>query len=171
VNGIGGKQLVAMQTGYLDEFFCIYVSEQAKPNVLSLADVEDVYEVTYILGQAFIVHLPGRELEFKRKGKLYGANYKDVILPKVQQQVCAMVQENESIYTRTEIHRAKEAYEFLKCSRYPSPDEAINLFQDGNIFGLPDLNREDLIRAYDIYGVLVVYVRGNDSSSNCPCSH
>ena len=71
-----------------------------------------------------------------------------------------MVQENESIYTRTEICPAKEAYEFLKCSGYPSPDEAINLFQDGNIFGLPDLNHEDLIRVYDIYGVPVAYVRG-----------
>jgi hypothetical protein len=56
VNGIGGKQLVAMQTGYLDEFFRVHASEQAKPNVSSLANVEDVYEVTYIPGQAFVVH-------------------------------------------------------------------------------------------------------------------
>jgi hypothetical protein len=101
VNSIGGKQLVAMQTGYLDEFFRVYASKQAKPNVLKLAEVKDV---TYILGQAFIVHLPGCELEFKRKKKLYIANYKDVISPKVQQQVCTMVQENESIYSRTDIH-------------------------------------------------------------------
>lgn len=103
VNGIGGKQLVAMQPGYLDEFFHVYVSEQAKPNMLSLAEVEDIYEVMYIPGQAFIVHLPGHDLEFKCKGKLYIANYKDVIMPQGQQQVCATVQENESIYTRTEI--------------------------------------------------------------------
>jgi hypothetical protein len=62
------------------------------------------------------------------------------------------VQENESTYTQTEICKAKEAYEFLRCSGYPLPEEAIHLFQDGNIIGLPELSREDFIRAYDIYG-------------------
>jgi len=37
------------------------------------------------------------------------------------------VQENESTYTQTEICKAKEAYEFLRCSGYPSPEEAIHL--------------------------------------------
>jgi hypothetical protein len=74
--------------------------------------------------------------------------------------VHATVTENESIYTRSEIKKAKEAYEFIKYSGYPSPDEAIHLFQDGNIFGLPELSREDLIREYDIYGIPVAYVRG-----------
>ncbi len=156
-----------MQTGYLDEFFRVYASKQAKPNVLKLAEVKDV---TYILGQAFIVHLPGCELEFKRKKKLYIANYKDVISPKVQQQVCTMVQENESIYSRTDIRWAKEAYEFLNCSGYPSLDEAITLFQEGNIFGLPNLNSEDLIRAYDIYGVPVAYVRDKMTHQAIACA-
>jgi hypothetical protein len=40
-NGIGGKQLVAAQSGYLDEFFRVNASEQVKPNVLSLADAKD----------------------------------------------------------------------------------------------------------------------------------
>lgn len=31
VNGIGGKQLKAKHTGYLDDFFREYSSEQAKP--------------------------------------------------------------------------------------------------------------------------------------------
>jgi hypothetical protein len=43
------------QTGYyLDEFFRMYASNQAKPNVLSLAEVEDMYTITYVPGQAFI---------------------------------------------------------------------------------------------------------------------
>ncbi len=112
------------------------MSEQAKPNVITLADVEDVYKVTYIPGQAFIVHLTCCELKFKREGKLYVANYQDVLTPKVYQ-VCTTVKDNETIYTRTEICSAKEVYEFLKCSGYPSPDEAIHLFQEGNIFGCP----------------------------------
>jgi hypothetical protein len=57
------------------------------------------------------------------------------------------------------ILKANEAYEFLKCSGYPSPEEAIHLFHNGNIFGLLELSREDLIRAYDTNGIQVVYVQ------------
>jgi hypothetical protein len=48
VNGIGGKQLTVTHTGYLDEFFHVYCSEAAKPNILSMADVKDMFPVTYV---------------------------------------------------------------------------------------------------------------------------
>jgi hypothetical protein len=116
VKGIGGRQLVVEKTGYLDEFFRVYASENAKPNVLSLAEVEDMYRVTYKPGQAFVVHLPGREVEFKRVGKLYVANLRTLLK---HDAVYTTVRENEDIYTRAEVHKAKIAYEFLKCSGYP----------------------------------------------------
>ncbi len=50
VRGIGGKQLEANHTGYLEEFFCVYASMNAMPNVLSLAEVEDKYAVSYVPG-------------------------------------------------------------------------------------------------------------------------
>ncbi len=160
VKGIGGKQLVVTKTGYLDEFFRVYASEEAKPNVLSLAEVEDLYTVTYVPGQAFIVHLPGKDVEFKRVGKLYAANFKSLLNSNA---VFAIVEENEEIYTHAEVQKAKEAYEFLKCSGYPSPEEAVHLLQDGNVFGLPDLTRQDIVRAYNIYGTPVAYVRGKQT--------
>jgi hypothetical protein len=136
VNGIGGKQLTVTHTGYLDEFFRVYCSEAAKPNVLSMADVEDMSPITYVPGKAFVVHLPSRDLEFKHKGKLYVANYYLVLN---LSSIYATVQENEEVYTQAEVQKAKAAFEFLKCSRYPSPDEAMHLLSDGNIFGLPEL--------------------------------
>jgi hypothetical protein len=136
------------------------VSENAKPNVLSLAEVEDMYVVTYMPGQAFVVHLPGREVEFKRVGKLYVANLHSLLKPNA---VFATVGENEDIYIRSEVHKAKAAYEFLKCSGYPSPEEAGHLLQDGNVFGLPDITRQDIVRAYDIYGIPVAYVHGKQT--------
>jgi hypothetical protein len=157
VRGIGGTQLEAKHTGYLQEFFRVYASANAKPNVLSLAEVEDIYAVTYVPGQKFIVHLPGQDVEFLRRDKLYVANFYSLLHPKI---VSATVQENEDVYTRAEVHKAKEVYEFLKCSGYPSPEEAIHLLQDGNVYGLPNFNRQDIIRAYDIYGIPVAYVRG-----------
>jgi hypothetical protein len=63
------------QTGYLNEFFRVYASEDTKANVLSFADVEDLYDVTYVRGENFVVHLPSRDLEFVRHGKLYVADF------------------------------------------------------------------------------------------------
>jgi hypothetical protein len=81
MNDIGGRQLVVTQTGYLDEFFRVYASEDVKPNRFSSADVEDMFPVTYVPGKAFMVHLPGRDLEFARTGKLYVVNLQMVLEP------------------------------------------------------------------------------------------
>jgi hypothetical protein len=58
VSAIGGKQLTVHKMGYLQDFFRVYASINAEPNVLCLLDVEDMYKVTCIPGQAFVVHLP-----------------------------------------------------------------------------------------------------------------
>jgi hypothetical protein len=63
-------------------------------------------------------------------------------------------------YTKSEENRAKLAYEFLKKSGYPSMEEAIHLIEDGNIFGMPSLTRDNVKRAYEIYGHAPEYVRG-----------
>ncbi len=39
VNGLGGKQLVLMDEGYLPDFFPVYASEQTAVNILSLANI------------------------------------------------------------------------------------------------------------------------------------
>jgi hypothetical protein len=36
----------------------------------------------------------------------------------------------------------------------------MHLLSDGNIFGLPELTRQDVLRAYAIYGIPAAYVRG-----------
>jgi hypothetical protein len=70
------------------------------------------------------------------------------------------MQENESVYTKEEVCRAKQAYELVKNSEYPSPNEMLHLLQVGNIRGLPTLGAADLERAYRIYGVHPEYVWG-----------
>ncbi len=80
--------------------------------------------------------------------KLYVADIRQILTS--HKAAYATIMENESIYTQSEIQRATDVFEFLKCNRYPLPEEAIHLLQDGNIFGLPDLTREGLSRAYDI---------------------
>jgi hypothetical protein len=73
----------------------------------------------------------------------------------------ATVRENELVYTRDEVRRAKLAYELVRNSGYPSPSEVVHLLQDGNVRGIPaTLGRADVERAYRIYGVHPEYVRG-----------
>jgi len=156
VCGVGGVQLIVEHVGMLDGFFEVYASEKTKANVLSFAEVEDKYEISYVRAQTFTVHVPeGEDIVFSRQNKLYVADW--CVDPGM---VNATVRENERLYTKEEVRRAKLAHEFLKCSGYPSSDEAIHLITDGNVHGAPLLLKNDLERAYDIYGDHPEYVRG-----------
>ena len=56
--------------------------------------------------------------------------------------------------------KAKTAYELIKTSGYPSVSEFVGLLEHGNVVGLPGITRDDVRRAYEIYGQPVAYVRG-----------
>ncbi len=56
--------------------------------------------------------------------------------------------------------KAKEVYELICNSRYPSPNEAMHLLTNGNVRGMPTLTVADLQRAYKMYGLHPEYVRG-----------
>ncbi len=73
--------------------------------------------------------------------------------------VNATVTQNEAVYTKVEVDRAREAHEFLRTSGYPLQDEAWHMLSDGNIYGVPHLTTADVQRAYDIYGTPVGYAR------------
>jgi hypothetical protein len=47
-------QLIVNMVGHLNGFFEVYASEQAKANILSFADVEDLYKIMYTRGDSFI---------------------------------------------------------------------------------------------------------------------
>ncbi len=64
--------------------------------------------------------------------------------------VLATVKDNEAEYTKWEVEKAKEAYEFVKNAGFPSEDEAIHLIEDGNIVDVPNLTQNDVKRAFKI---------------------
>jgi hypothetical protein len=108
VCSVGGVQLIVEHVGMLDGFFKVYASEKTKANVLSFAEVEDKYEISYILAQMFTPHVPeGEDIVFSRQNKLYIADW--CVDPGV---VNTAVRENERMYTKEEVRRAKQAYEF-----------------------------------------------------------
>jgi hypothetical protein len=65
VSGVGGVQLSMKKTGYLDNFFHVYASDDTRANVLCFADVEDMYDITYVPKEGFTVHLPDRDITFQ----------------------------------------------------------------------------------------------------------
>jgi len=154
INGVGGLTLTVDKVGDLPNFFQVYSSEKTLANVLSFSDVEDKYPITYVPGESFIVHLPDRDIEFKKRGKLFVALWEEVV------GILTTVQEAESFYSKAEVKRAKEAHALIRNSGYPSMNELIRLIEDGNILELPSISRADIKRAYDIYGLPVEYVRG-----------
>jgi len=144
VCGVGGVQLIVNQIGMLDGFFEVYASEKTKVNVLSFAEVEDKYEISYINAQTFTFHTPeGEDAVFSRQNKLQ-VSYWCID----EGAANAMVRENEQLYTKEEVHRAKQAHKFLKCSSYPLADKAMHLITDGNVHGMPLLIKDDPERVH-----------------------
>jgi hypothetical protein len=126
-----------------------------KANVLSFAEVEDKYEISYVHAQTFMVHVPEGEDIFRGQNKLYVADWC------VDEGVAnATERENEQLYTKEEVCRAKQVHKFLKCSSYPLPDKAMHLITDGNVHGMPLLIKDDLERAYEVYGTHPEYMQG-----------
>jgi hypothetical protein len=67
VCGVGGVQLIVEHVGMLDGFFKVYASEKTKANMLSVAKVEDKYEISYVQAQTFTVHVrpEGEDIVFR----------------------------------------------------------------------------------------------------------
>jgi hypothetical protein len=98
--------------GYLDELFCVYASEETRANVLSFAEVEELYDIMYMPREAFIVHLPEQDLEFRRTEKLYVVDF-------MEQKPVYVTQ----VYMKAEEERAERAYGLVWNSGYPSYQE------------------------------------------------
>ena len=91
--------------------------------------------------------------EFKRRGKLFVAKWEQVA------SILATVKEAEALYTKAPIARAKKAHKLIKNSGYPSINELIKIVEDRNILNVPRINRADIKRAYEVYGMPVEYLR------------
>ena len=143
INGVGGHQFMVDQSGYLDPLFSVYTSKETKTNILSFAQVEDEYPITYVPQESFTVHLPKGDLVFKRKNGMYVADwtaYRNIFSTTTM--VC----------TKAEEERAHKAYELACISGFPSMNELVHLVDDGNVIGMPALTRDDVLRAYNLYG-------------------
>jgi hypothetical protein len=155
VNGIGGYQMTMSKKCSLPGFFDVYCHEGVRVNVLCFADVEDKYNVVYQPNVGFVVHLNGRDIIFERRNKLYVAKAQDLLA-----HVLATIEEKKAQFSSEQVKKAEAAYTLMKNSGYPSPNELMRLVSDGNVMNMPVLWREDILRAYEIFGPPAEYVRG-----------
>jgi hypothetical protein len=112
-----------------------------------------LYEILYSRDEGFTIHMPERDIVFRRKDNLYVLDWAEV------GSVHATIQENESLYSTEQVRRAKLAHEFIRNCGYPSPVEAVHIMRDGNVRGVPLLMQEDVERVYRI-GQHPEYVKG-----------
>lgn len=168
--GLSGDKTSTTQIGTLRGFFDCLASTKTHANVISLADVEDLYDVTYRRGVSYTVHMNDRDLVFTRRGKLYLADFTDWINDRDfdeeeanKMSLVTTVEDRKHLYTKKELKKAEQAKEFLKNAGFPSESEAIHLVRDGNIENLP-VSVQDVKNCFDIYGPPVEMVRGKMTS-------
>jgi len=58
------------RVGYLDGFFECHACDDCPANILSMADVEDKFPITWVPGESITVHLDERDVIFVRKNKM-----------------------------------------------------------------------------------------------------
>jgi len=134
---------------YLEDFFEVYASMETKVNLLSFAEVKEKYPITYEPYKGFTVHLPEREILFRRIGKMHIADFG--LDRQVQMaQAC----------TKGEVLRAMKVRELQRVCGYLSYQELIYMLQDGNMSGMPNLTSQDVCGAYQLYGTTPEFVRG-----------
>ncbi len=160
VSGLTGARNFS-HTGLLRDFFQVESCNDCSANILCMADVEDKYEVTYVRGKHYIVHLPERDLYFQRRNKLYVADMSDWCNEEDEEHHAYITTalDNEGNYTAKEVEAAKAARSWLARAGYPSEREAVHLVVDGNVKDI-DFTAADVRRAFAIYGPMVQAVRG-----------
>ena len=156
VAGLSGHAMELPNVGDLDQFFPCTTADHLRASVLCQSDVEDMYDVTYVQGKSYTVHLPGRDLVFARRNKMYVADMRDWATGNVH---VTTVADMEARHSKAEVARAREAWDLVKTSGFDSEKDAINLVSDGNITGLK-LTASDVRRAFEIYGIPYESVRG-----------
>jgi hypothetical protein len=158
---------VTSQVGLLEGFFECQACEDCPANIISQSDVEELYHMTYVHGESITVHMGDRDIIFYKKDKMYVADFsewiqKDSVTNDYYEAgdidlVLMTAQERESLYTKKEVERAREAGEFEK--------EAVHLIRDGNLVNVP-YSVDDIRRYYTIYGPQVAAVRGKTTKQH-----
>jgi hypothetical protein len=102
MNGVSKNKCVR----FLDSFFEVQACDSSLANILSMADIEDMYELTYIQGHSIAVHMDDRDLVFERREKTYIMDFSKWIVSDKKRVI--NVEDRESLYTHWQVCKALE---------------------------------------------------------------
>jgi hypothetical protein len=165
VSGLSGTAPLKY-VGTLRDFFKCKGSSDLLASVLCMADVEDLYQITYTQGVSYTVHMDDGDLVFWKRDKLYVGDMREWASD--YDESTAMVTaatDNEARYTSKEVKRAREARDMISNVGFSSETEALGLVNDGNPTGV-QLTAPDIKRSFDIYGKTVYGVRGRRTAAH-----
>lgn len=153
--------LKAILPGYGEVYFC----EDAMTNVISMANMEDKYRITYDSEResALIVHTECGKIKFTRNSNnLYAKQLKY----DTANATCLVetVEENASHYTGRQMDRAKAARNLMHSLGYPSTADLKNIIKMNSIQNCP-ITVQDVDVAEKIFGKDVGSLKGKTSRS------
>lgn len=161
--GVGGTVSTDL-VGDMPYFGTVCILSAAPANILALNEVEDKFEVSYVPGSCFRVKVhPSLRYEFMRTRKgLYACDMEDIVydvMRKRQHEAYVQtVEDNEKLYTKDQVERAKVARRVMIELGCTSAANLIKLAR-GIMMNLP-VSAEDVYRATKIYGPLLGAVKG-----------
>jgi hypothetical protein len=159
VSGLAGTATLPY-VGELKGFFKCKGSASVLASVLCMADVEDMYDITYEQGVSYTVHLDDQDLVFYKRDKLYVADMREWGNQEYEHvALVSTAAENESKYTAREVQKARLARDMVVNAGFSSEKEALGLVNDGNLTGVP-ITARDVKRSFEIYGKTTSGVRG-----------
>ena len=164
VTGINGKPITLDKVGDLYGFFTVYSSDQLSGNIISYAEVASHFDIEYIHGVGFMVHYDDGVLLFENKNNLFVADFSawSTILPhpnvRTANYACT-VKSLEAEYTKSEVARARSAYELAANAGFITLDAAMTMINSGDITDV-NITSKDMIRGFDIYGNNSYTLRG-----------
>jgi hypothetical protein len=158
ISTLAGTEMELELDGDLEGFFRVKSSSKLRVSILSFAQVEDVFSITYNQRESMVVHLPERDVIFHRQGRLYVADMSDW-LDRPSTSLVTTSAEKESGYSRKEVERAREARQLIENAGHISQRDALNMVRGSNIQGI-SVTADDVMRCFDIYGQSAPYVQG-----------
>ena len=159
VGGLSGHTVSIDLVGHLDGFFDVLAYHDVAANVLCMADVEDLYAITYEPGHAITVHMDAGDMVFYRRDKIYVGDMREWETYRREPDAMAMVTTvtaNEARLTAKELRKVREARAFIKAAGYPTLKEAVRLVQDGNLVECR-VTASDIRLAFEVDTVNGVY--------------
>jgi len=168
--GLGGSAKSNLR-GDMPYFGEVCYLPKAAANVLSLAEVEDKFPVSYVSGKEFVVTIHKHlKLHFtRRSNRLYVCDMR-FLADQITRGEFAFVQtveDNEMLYTKREVEMARLATRVSRDLGCTSISQLVGLIKSGHMAEIP-VSAQDVYRAYKIYGPDPAAIKGKLTARRAP---